>query len=148
VPLLADDDGKKAIVATQGAGDFEGKRALGPLHLKDRRSSCPVALQPKIKRLIPIPRRCVDYLKRASETGVGYQAVSIELKDVRFFDQVLASEGCLIEVRGYNEILFGSPADCPLTRVANPVHRPRACSISRLLDISAISRNASAGFIR
>jgi hypothetical protein len=79
---------------------------------------------------------------------VTYQVVSANLKDVRFFDQVLASEGCLIEVRGYNEILFASPADSPLTRSANPVHSPRVCSISRLLDTSAISRRASARFIR
>jgi hypothetical protein len=59
-----------------------------------------------MKRLIPIPSGFIDQLKRTSETGIGYQIVSVELKDGRFFDQVLASEGCIIEVRGYKEIPF------------------------------------------
>jgi hypothetical protein len=61
-----------------------------------------------MKRLVPIPSGCVDHLKRATETGIGYQVVSVELKDGRFFDQVVASEGCIIEVRGYKEIPFMS----------------------------------------
>lgn len=32
----------------------------------------------------------------------------MELKDGRSFDQVCASEGCIIEVRGYKEIPFAS----------------------------------------
>jgi hypothetical protein len=42
------------------------------------------------------------------ETGPGYQIVSIELKDGRRFDQVVASEGCIIAVRGYTEVPFQS----------------------------------------
>jgi hypothetical protein len=49
---LVTDDGRQAVVATLGTGDFGGKGALGPFHLNDGRGSCPVALQPKIKRLI------------------------------------------------------------------------------------------------
>ena len=45
-------------------------------------------------------------MKRSGETGIGYQVVSVELKDGRSFDQVVASEGCIIEVRGYEEIPF------------------------------------------
>jgi hypothetical protein len=59
-----------------------------------------------MKRLVPIPGGCVDRLKQATETGIGYQVVSVELKDGRFFDQVVASEGFIIEVRGYKEIPF------------------------------------------
>ena len=59
-----------------------------------------------MKRLVPIPSGCVDQLKRATETGIGYQVVSVELKDGRFFDQVVASEGFIIEIRGYEEIPF------------------------------------------
>jgi hypothetical protein len=59
-----------------------------------------------MKRLIPIPCGCADQLKRAAETGIGYQVVSVELKDHRSFDQVLISEGCIIEVRGHKEIPF------------------------------------------
>jgi hypothetical protein len=34
---LVTDAGKQAVVATLGTGDFGGKGALGPLHLKDGR---------------------------------------------------------------------------------------------------------------
>jgi hypothetical protein len=61
-----------------------------------------------MKRLVQIPGRFVDPLKQAKETGIGYQVVSVELKDGRSFDQVVTSEGCFIEVRGYREIPFSS----------------------------------------
>src|SRR6476660_6665181 len=41
-----------------------------------------------------------------TETGPGYQVVSVMLKDGRRFDQVVTSEGCIIEVRGYAEVPF------------------------------------------
>ena len=59
-----------------------------------------------MKCLVPIPTRFVNYLKRAPETGIGYQVISVVLKDGRSFDQVITSEGCIIEVRGYKEIPF------------------------------------------
>jgi len=59
-----------------------------------------------MKCLYPIPQACLDDLKRVGETGIGYQVVSVELKDGRFFDQVVASEGCIIEVRGHEAIPF------------------------------------------
>jgi hypothetical protein len=59
-----------------------------------------------MKRLVPIPSGFVDNLKHAGETGIGYQVVSVELQDGRKFDQVVASEGCVIEVRGFKEIPF------------------------------------------
>jgi hypothetical protein len=61
-----------------------------------------------MKRLVQIPAGLVDPLKRDAETGIGYHIVSLELKDGRSFDQVSASEGCIIEVRGYKEIPFAS----------------------------------------
>jgi hypothetical protein len=61
-----------------------------------------------VKRLVPIPSRFVDHLKQTGETGIGYQVVSVVLKDGRSFDQVATSEGYIIEVRGYKEIPFGS----------------------------------------
>lgn len=61
-----------------------------------------------MKRLTPIPSAFVDGLKRAGETGIGYQVVSVELRDGRSFDQVVASECCIIEVRGHKEIPFAS----------------------------------------
>jgi len=59
-----------------------------------------------MKRLVPIPSGLVDHLKRAGETGIGYQVASVELRDGRTFDQVVTSEGCIIEVRGFKEIPF------------------------------------------
>ena len=59
-----------------------------------------------MQRLVPIPSRFVDHLKQAGETGIGYQVVSVVLKDGRSFDQVVASECCIIEVRGHEEIPF------------------------------------------
>ena len=63
-----------------------------------------------MKRLVPIPCGCAEHLNCAEETGIGYQVVSVELKDGRVFEQVAISEGCIIEVRGYVEIPF-SPDD-------------------------------------
>jgi hypothetical protein len=59
-----------------------------------------------MKCLYPIPQDCLDDLKRGGETGIGYQVISVELKDGTCFDQVVASEGCIIEVRGYEVIPF------------------------------------------
>ena len=59
-----------------------------------------------MKCLYPIPQDCLHDLKLGRETGIGYQVISVELKDGRCFDQVVASEGCIIEVRGYEEIPF------------------------------------------
>ena len=59
-----------------------------------------------MKCLYPIPQACRDELKRSGETGMGFQVISVELKGGRCFDQVVASEGCIIEVRGYREIPF------------------------------------------
>jgi hypothetical protein len=50
-----------------------------------------------MKRLVQIPSRLVDNLRRAIETGIGYPVVSVDLKDGRSFDQFSASEGCIIE---------------------------------------------------
>jgi hypothetical protein len=61
-----------------------------------------------MKHLVQIPNRFVDPLKQAKETGIGYQVVSVELKDGRSFDQVVTSEGCIIEVRGYRKVPFSS----------------------------------------
>ena len=59
-----------------------------------------------MKCLFPIPKECLAQLKHVAETGIGYQIVSVELKDGRNFDQVVVSEGCIIEVRGYAGIPF------------------------------------------
>ena len=60
------------------------------------------------KHLVPIPSRFVDRLKKAEETGIGYQVVGIKLKDGRSFEQVAVSDGCIIEVRGHHNIPFAA----------------------------------------
>ena len=56
--------------------------------------------------LFPIPPETAANLKREKETGIGYQVVSVHLKDHRSFDQVVVSEGCIIAVKGYADVPF------------------------------------------
>ena len=72
------------------------------------RSARPVPGGRIARQLVPIPPRFVDQLKQAEETGIGYQVVGIKLKDGRSFDQVAVSDGCIIEVRGHQNIPFAS----------------------------------------
>jgi hypothetical protein len=59
-----------------------------------------------MKRLVPIPREHADRLRGQGETGPGYQVVSVTLKNGKCFDQVVASEGCVIQVRGHKDVPF------------------------------------------
>jgi hypothetical protein len=59
-----------------------------------------------MKRLIPIPHEFTSTLHRQNETGMGYHVVSVTLKSGRHFDQVVASEGCVIQVRGHKDVPF------------------------------------------
>jgi hypothetical protein len=61
-----------------------------------------------MKRLIPIPREQADLLKRQGETGMGYQVVAVTLKNGKKFDQVVTSEGHVIQVRGHKDVPFNS----------------------------------------
>ena len=84
-----------------------------------------------MKCLFPVPQECLAHLRQAGETGVGYQIVSVELKDGTRFEQAVVSEGCIIEVRGYNEIPF-SPAEIATVSVNHKVWNFRDASDSRL----------------
>ena len=59
-----------------------------------------------MKCLVPIPPETVTSLKREKETGLGYKIVSVVLKDGTRFEQAVASEGCIISVRGFAEVPF------------------------------------------
>ena len=59
-----------------------------------------------MSNVIPVPGKWIYYLKAQEETGPGYQVLAVKLKDGRCFDQVVASEGCIIQVRGYDEVPF------------------------------------------
>jgi len=63
-----------------------------------------------MKCLVPIPPETASDLKQQQETGLGYQVVSVTLKNGVHFDQVVASEGCVIQVRGHKDVPF-SPDD-------------------------------------
>ena len=59
-----------------------------------------------MKKLVPIPPESLKRLKQDDLKGFGYQFVSVKLKDGRVFSQAVASEGCLIQVKGFREIPF------------------------------------------
>jgi hypothetical protein len=59
-----------------------------------------------MKRLVPIPPESAENLKREKQTRLGYQFVSVKLKDGRYFEQAVASEGCLIQIKGQKDIPF------------------------------------------
>jgi hypothetical protein len=84
-----------------------------------------------MKCLFPVPQECLAHLREAPQTGVGYQIVSVELKDGRRFDQAVVSEGCIIEVRGHDEICF-SPAEIAWVSVNHNRWNFREGSDSRL----------------
>ena len=60
-----------------------------------------------MKKLVPIPPDSLERLKKDNLKDFGYQFVSVKLRDGRVFAQAIASEGCLIQVKGFREIPFG-----------------------------------------
>jgi hypothetical protein len=70
-----------------------------------------------MEKLVPIPAESLKHLKKDDMKGFGYQFVSVRLKDGRVFVQAVASEGCLIQVKGFREgthviTEFWDCADC------------------------------------
>jgi hypothetical protein len=59
-----------------------------------------------MRQLVPIPTESRQRLKKDDFKDFGYQFVSVKLKDGRVFAQAVASEGCLIQVKGFREIPF------------------------------------------
>ena len=59
-----------------------------------------------MKRLTHIPNEWATHLREHKETGMGYHVVSVTLKSGKQFEQVVASEGCVIQVRGHREVPF------------------------------------------
>jgi hypothetical protein len=62
-----------------------------------------------MRKLVPIPPESLKHLKQDELKDFGYQFVSVRLKDGRVFAQAAASEGCLIQVTGFREILLLRP---------------------------------------
>ena len=59
-----------------------------------------------MKKLVPIPPESLKKMKKEDLKDFGHQFVSVRLKDGRVFAQAVASEGCLIQVKGFREIPF------------------------------------------
>jgi hypothetical protein len=71
-----------------------------------------------MKKLVPIPRENLERLKKEKSAQLGYQFVSVWLRDGRYFKQAIESEGCIIQVRGYRSIPF-TEVDVELVEVSN-----------------------------
>lgn len=56
--------------------------------------------------MITLSTRWASELASKPETGMGYQVVSVILKDGRRFDQVAVVEGKIAEIRGRKDIPF------------------------------------------
>jgi hypothetical protein len=56
--------------------------------------------------MITLSKKWASELVSKPETGMGYQIVSIILKDGRKFDQVAVVEGHITEIRGRKDVPF------------------------------------------
>jgi hypothetical protein len=59
-----------------------------------------------VKRLVPIPQESLARLNTAKSSELGYRFVSVRLKDGRYFEQAVESEGCIIQVKSHRSIPF------------------------------------------
>ena len=57
--------------------------------------------------MIILSQKWAKELAAKPETGIGYQVVSVVLKDGKRFDQVAVVEGRITEIRGRTDIPFG-----------------------------------------
>src|SRR5262249_48944485 len=64
------------------------------------------SLETQMPCLVPISPETLNMLKLERETGPGYHVVSVELNDGKLFEQVVISAGCVIAVRGQQEVPF------------------------------------------
>ncbi len=56
--------------------------------------------------MITLSTKWTSELASKPETGMGYQVVSIILKNGKKFDQVAVVEGRITEIRGYKDVPF------------------------------------------
>jgi hypothetical protein len=84
-----------------------------------------------MKRLVPIPSQLAAQVKDDKETGIGYRVISVQLKNGSTFDQVVLSEGHIVEVRGHSEIPFAAE-DVAAVRVNHKWWNFRGWSDARL----------------
>jgi hypothetical protein len=65
-----------------------------------------MAVEVNMRKLVPIPAESLEHLKKDGVGDFGYQFVSVKLKDGREFPQAVASEGHIIQVKGFREVPF------------------------------------------
>lgn len=58
--------------------------------------------------MLTLSSRWLKELAAKPETGMGYQVISIILKDGKRFDQVVVVEGYITQIRGVDGIPFSS----------------------------------------
>ena len=56
--------------------------------------------------MILLSTKWANELVLSPETGMGYQVVTVFLKDGTRFDQVVIIDGCIAQIRGYDDIPF------------------------------------------
>jgi len=56
--------------------------------------------------MIKLSKKWLDELSLKPETGMGYQVVTVVLKDGKKFDHAVVTEGCITQVRGLKNIPF------------------------------------------
>jgi hypothetical protein len=59
-----------------------------------------------MKKLLPIPQVSLTLLEKEKSKELGYQFVSVTLKDGQYFEQAVESEGCITEVKGHRSVPF------------------------------------------
>ena len=60
--------------------------------------------------MLRLSERWIEHLGSQPETGMGYQVVTITLKDGRVFPQAIVDSGYLTRIRGQAEIPFSAEA--------------------------------------
>jgi hypothetical protein len=76
-----------------------------------------------MKSLVPIPLESAEKLKKEKQTRLGYQFISIKLEDGRYFEQAVASEGCIIQIKGQKDIPFTEAVEFQASRSREPKNR-------------------------
>ena len=61
-----------------------------------------------MKQMVPIPIESAKRLNEEEQAGPGYHFVSVSLKDSRNFEPAVASEGFIIQVKGYRDVPFAA----------------------------------------
>ncbi|HEU0368065.1 MAG TPA: hypothetical protein VFR42_02570 [Candidatus Acidoferrum sp.] len=89
-----------------------------------------------MKSLVPIPLESAEKLKKEKQTRLGYQFISIKLKDGRYFEQAVASEGCIIQIKGQKDIPF-TEADVESVELSDrPWNFRRPVRVNRKTDVA------------